>query len=99
MFSKTKLVIATALILGAASAALANDIETNPSEAQSAGEWAHYLGQKQKPQKAFAPRSYQSLDRSTVSASPIIRRGAKAAEQAHASTVPCPTLEGYPDCH
>ena len=99
MFSKTKLVIATALVLGAASAALANDIETNPSEAQSAREWAQYLGQQQKPQKAFAPRTYQSLDRATVSASPIIRRRPKAAEQAHASTVPCPTLEGYPDCH
>ena len=59
MFSKTKLVIATALILSAASAALANDIETNPSEAQSAREWAQYLGQQQKPQKAFAPRAYQ----------------------------------------
>jgi hypothetical protein len=35
MFSKSKIAIAAALILGAASAALANDIETNPSEAQA----------------------------------------------------------------
>ena len=48
MLTKTKFALATALTLGAASAALANDIETNPSEAQSAREWAEYLGQKQK---------------------------------------------------
>ena len=35
MFSKTKIALAAALVLGAASAALANDIETNPSEAQA----------------------------------------------------------------
>jgi hypothetical protein len=35
MFSKTKIALAAALIVGAASAALANDIETNPSEGQA----------------------------------------------------------------
>jgi hypothetical protein len=35
MFSKTKIALAAALVLGAASAALANDIETNPTEAQA----------------------------------------------------------------
>jgi hypothetical protein len=99
MFSKTSVVLATSLTLGAASAALANDIETDPSEAQSAREWAQYLGEKQKPQNAFAPSSYQSLDRASISASSIIRRGAKATGQTHVSSVPCPTLEGYPDCH
>ena len=48
MFTKTKIALATTLILGAASAALANDIETNPSTAQSAREWNEYLGQNQK---------------------------------------------------
>jgi hypothetical protein len=47
MFIKTKIAVAAALILGAASAALANDVETNP------------IG----------------------------------------TTITCPTLEGYPDCH
>jgi hypothetical protein len=41
----TKIAIAAALAFGAASAALANDIETNPSTAQSAREWQEYLGQ------------------------------------------------------
>jgi hypothetical protein len=35
MFSKTKIALAAALVLGAASATLANDIETNPTEAQA----------------------------------------------------------------
>jgi hypothetical protein len=43
MSIKTKNAIAIALILGGASAALANDIETNPSTAQSEREWAGYL--------------------------------------------------------
>jgi hypothetical protein len=44
----TKIALAAALAFGAASAALANDIETNPSGAQSAREWQEYLGQPQK---------------------------------------------------
>jgi hypothetical protein len=35
MLTKTKIALSVALILGAASAALANDIDVNPSEAQS----------------------------------------------------------------
>ncbi len=48
MFTNTKIALATALILGSASAALANDIETNPSTAQSTREWQEYLNQSQK---------------------------------------------------
>jgi hypothetical protein len=48
MFTNTKIALATALILGAASAALANDIETNPSTAQSTREWNEYLGRSSK---------------------------------------------------
>jgi hypothetical protein len=48
MFTDTKIALAAALILGSASAALANDIETNPSTAQSVREWNEYLGQSQK---------------------------------------------------
>lgn len=46
MFTNTKIALAAALVLGAASAALANDIETNPSEAQSAREWREFQSQK-----------------------------------------------------
>jgi hypothetical protein len=48
MNATTKIALAAALLLGAASMARANDIETNPSETQSAREWQEYLGQGQK---------------------------------------------------
>jgi hypothetical protein len=48
MFTNTKIALATALILGAASVALANDVENIASEAQSARDWKEYLGQNQK---------------------------------------------------
>jgi hypothetical protein len=44
----TKIALAAALFLGAASAARANDIETNPSGAQSEREWQDFMGQSQK---------------------------------------------------
>jgi hypothetical protein len=47
MLTKTKVALASALILGTASAALANDIDVNPSAAQSAKEWQQFLGQNQ----------------------------------------------------
>jgi opacity protein-like surface antigen len=46
MITTTKIALAAALILGAAAAALANDIETNPSTAQSVREWQEFQGQK-----------------------------------------------------
>jgi hypothetical protein len=48
MTTTTKIALAAALVLGAASAALANDIETNPSSAQSAREWQEYQAQGQR---------------------------------------------------
>jgi hypothetical protein len=48
MITNTKIVLAAALLLGTGSAALANDIETNPSTAQSVREWQDYVGQNQK---------------------------------------------------
>jgi hypothetical protein len=44
MITNTKMVLAAALLLGSASAVLANDIETSPSTAQSVREWNEYLG-------------------------------------------------------
>jgi hypothetical protein len=44
MFTKTKIALAAALVLGSGVAALANEIETNPSTAQSDREWATFLG-------------------------------------------------------
>jgi hypothetical protein len=48
MLTTTKIAFATALILGAGSAALANDIDVNPSSAQSAREWAEYMSRTPK---------------------------------------------------
>jgi hypothetical protein len=47
MLTKTKIALATALMLGTASATLANDIDPNPSSAQAAREWRQFLGQNQ----------------------------------------------------
>jgi hypothetical protein len=47
MLTKTKFALAAALMLGAGSHALANDIETNPSTAQSVREWRAFVGQNQ----------------------------------------------------
>jgi hypothetical protein len=46
MITSTKIALAAALILGAGAAALANDIETNPSTAQSVREWQEFQGQR-----------------------------------------------------
>jgi opacity protein-like surface antigen len=48
MNATTKIALAAALVVGAASAARANDIETNPSTAQSVREWQEFMGQTQK---------------------------------------------------
>ncbi len=45
MITNTKIALAAALLLGSASAVLANEVETNPSTAQSVREWNEYLGQ------------------------------------------------------
>ena len=73
MFSNAKIALTAALILGAASGALANDIETNPSEAQSAREWAAYLGQTHghKHERVFASNTYDSPDWAPVHAGPM----------------------------
>jgi hypothetical protein len=42
MSINTKITLAAALVLGIASAALANDIDVNPSSTQSAREWTQY---------------------------------------------------------
>jgi len=60
VFTNTKIALAAAFVLGAASAALANDIDVNPSSAQGAREWAQYLGQKH--ENAFASNTCPALE-------------------------------------
>jgi hypothetical protein len=80
MFTNMKIALTAALVLSAASAALANDIETNPSEAQSAREWAAYLGQthRHKREIVFVSNTYDSPDWAPVYAGPTMRHEAKA---------------------
>jgi hypothetical protein len=62
MFTNTKIAIAAALVLGAASAAVANDIDVNPSSTQSAREWAQYLGYEQKHEITLASNTCPALE-------------------------------------
>jgi hypothetical protein len=60
VFTNTKIALSAAFFLGAASAALANDIDVNPSSAPSAREWAQYPGQNH--EVAFASNSCPALE-------------------------------------
>jgi hypothetical protein len=53
MLTKTKIALAAALVLGTASAVLANDADQSPSTAQSTREWNEYLGQSQNGGSAY----------------------------------------------
>jgi hypothetical protein len=57
MFINTQITLAAALVLGAASAALSNDIDVNPSSTQSAREWA-----QQKHENTFASNACPELE-------------------------------------
>ncbi|HWF93960.1 MAG TPA: hypothetical protein VG291_03280, partial [Xanthobacteraceae bacterium] len=46
ILTKTTIALAAALMLGGATAALANDIDESASSAQAAREWQQYLNQK-----------------------------------------------------
>jgi hypothetical protein len=61
MFINTRITLAAALVLGAASAALANDIDVNLSSTQSTREW-QYLGHKEKHEIAFVSNDCPALE-------------------------------------
>jgi hypothetical protein len=65
MSTRTKIALATALILGTASAALANDIETNPSTAQSLREWRDFVNQNQNGGTAYGYVAPKQTHRAT----------------------------------
>jgi len=48
MFTKTTIALATLLVLGAGSAALAGDVNYDVSATQAERDWNDYLGQNQK---------------------------------------------------
>jgi hypothetical protein len=74
MFTNMKIALAAALVVGAASTAMANDVETNPSSAQSAREWAETLGQKHRHENTFASNTYDSPDWAPIYSGSTIRR-------------------------
>jgi hypothetical protein len=103
MFTNTKIALAAALIVGAASAALANDVETNPSSAQSAREWAQYLGQNHKHEYTFASNTYDSPDWAPVYSGSTSRReptaGASERNADEFARVPSAPLSHKTDHH
>jgi opacity protein-like surface antigen len=48
MITNTKIVLAAALLLGSATAVLANDVEPNVSSAQAERDWQEWMGQSTK---------------------------------------------------
>lgn len=54
ILTKTAIALATVLVLGSATAALANDIDESGSAAQATREWNQYLNQKA-PRHVSAP--------------------------------------------
>jgi hypothetical protein len=74
MFTNMKIAVAAALVAGTAATAMANDIETNPSSAQTAREWAETLGQKQSHENTFASNTYDSPDWAPIYSGTIMRR-------------------------
>jgi hypothetical protein len=97
MFIHTKIALSAFLTLFAASAAMANDLETSPAGAQSARKWSNYPGHMQTRGKAVASNSYDGLDWERVFGSAMWRQSDAGREQ-NANASACPLLEGYPDC-
>jgi hypothetical protein len=74
MFTNMKIALAAAIVVGAASTAIANDVETNPSSAQSAREWSETQGQKHRHEVSFASNTYDSPDWAPIYSGSTIRR-------------------------
>jgi hypothetical protein len=98
VFIHAKIALSAFLILFAASAAMANDLETSPAGTQSARKWSDYPDHTQTRGKAVASNSYDGPDWERVSGSAIWRQSDAGKEQ-NANSSTCPWLEGYPDCH
>jgi opacity protein-like surface antigen len=94
-----KIALTAALILGAASAALANDVDTNVSEAQSAREWAAYLGQTHGHMRehVLVSNTYDSSDWAPVYAGPTMRHEPKvgAREKSADGYVRLPSWQSF----
>jgi hypothetical protein len=88
MFTNTKIALAAGLVLSAASATLANDIDVNPSSAQSAREWTEYVGQKPTHGNAFASNTYDSPDWAPIYAGSTIRSEPTASAYERNSEAP-----------
>ena len=95
MSANTKIALAAALLVGAASAALANDVETR--------EWAEYLGQKHKHENTFASNTYDSPDWAPIYSGSTIRReptaGASERNADEFARVPSAPLSHKMDHH
>ena len=97
MYLNKKALLSAALILGAASEALANGLHIPQDGVSSAEEWLDHREQTQI--HASAPASNRGgLSWARVRPeSKIWRDLSKGARSANVLT--CPSMEGYPDCH
>ena len=98
MYLNKKALLSAALILGAASEALANGLHIRQDGLSSAEEWLDHREQTQI--HASAPASNRgrlswARARSVSKIWPDLSKGA----QPGAAVVTCPSMEGYPDCH
>ena len=96
MFIHRKIVLSVFLVQFAASAALANHLETSPTGSHSPRKWSAYPHHVQNLGNAIVSNSH--VDWESISGSAVWPQSDAGREQnAIAST--CPWLEGYPDCH
>jgi hypothetical protein len=99
MRTHKKIALTAALVLGAASAALANDVDTDVSEAQSAREWAAYLGQTHGHMRehVLVSNTYDSSDWAPVYAGPTMRHEPKvgAREKSADGYVRLPSWQSF----
>lgn len=98
MFINKKTLLLAALILGAASGALADGLDIYQDTIQSTQLWSHPGRQPQTRAKAL-PSDHGSLGWASARPESTISRERRAVGRHGANVATCPWLEGYPDCH
>jgi hypothetical protein len=98
MYVNKKTLLLAALILGAASEALADGLDIYQVTIQSTQQWPNPRRQSQTHAKTLAS-DHASLGWASVHPEWTISRERGAAKRRGANVATCPWLEGYPDCH
>ena len=98
MYINRKALLLVALILGAASEALADGLDSYQVTIQSTQQWSSPRRQSQTHAKTLAS-DHGSLGWASVHPQSTISGERRAARRPGANVATCPWLEGYPDCH